>query len=219
MTTHTDYFGNAVTFFAMQGAHKRLTVRARSRVDPARPRTCRRRRTRRRGRPSPTARRCRSRRSSFCSTAAPASGERRAGGVRARVLSAGPAAARGGRRSDPTHPRGFTFDPRGDDRRDAAGGRLHVAARRLSGFRAAGDRVPARRSGCRPDTSAGISKPCRRRAARACSAPTRRTPGWRSTVRAPAGFTSIPRTTCCHRARTSRWPGVATTTTSARSTA
>ena len=32
VTTHTDYFGNAVTFFAMQGAHKRLTVRARSRV-------------------------------------------------------------------------------------------------------------------------------------------------------------------------------------------
>jgi transglutaminase-like putative cysteine protease len=32
MTTHTDYFGNPVTFFAMQGAHKRLTVRARSRV-------------------------------------------------------------------------------------------------------------------------------------------------------------------------------------------
>ena len=32
MTTHTDYFGNAVTFFAMQGPHKRLTVRARSRV-------------------------------------------------------------------------------------------------------------------------------------------------------------------------------------------
>jgi transglutaminase-like putative cysteine protease len=32
MTTHTDYFGNAVTYFAMQGPHKRLTVRARSRV-------------------------------------------------------------------------------------------------------------------------------------------------------------------------------------------
>ena len=32
VTTHTDYFGNAVTFFAMQGAHRRLTVRARSRV-------------------------------------------------------------------------------------------------------------------------------------------------------------------------------------------
>jgi transglutaminase-like putative cysteine protease len=32
MTTHTDYFGNAVTFFAMQGAHKRLTVRAKSHV-------------------------------------------------------------------------------------------------------------------------------------------------------------------------------------------
>ena len=32
MMTHTDYFGNAVTYFAMQGAHKHLTVRARSRV-------------------------------------------------------------------------------------------------------------------------------------------------------------------------------------------
>jgi transglutaminase-like putative cysteine protease len=32
MTTHTDYFGNAATYFAMQGAHKRLVVRARSRV-------------------------------------------------------------------------------------------------------------------------------------------------------------------------------------------
>ena len=32
MAAHTDYFGNAFTFFAMQGAHKRLTVRARSRV-------------------------------------------------------------------------------------------------------------------------------------------------------------------------------------------
>jgi transglutaminase-like putative cysteine protease len=32
MTTHTDYFGNPVTFFAMQGPHKRLIVRARSRV-------------------------------------------------------------------------------------------------------------------------------------------------------------------------------------------
>ena len=32
IATHTDYFGNEVTFFAMQGAHKRLTVRSRSRV-------------------------------------------------------------------------------------------------------------------------------------------------------------------------------------------
>ena len=31
-TTHVDYFGNAMTFFAMQGAHKCLTVRAQSRV-------------------------------------------------------------------------------------------------------------------------------------------------------------------------------------------
>jgi transglutaminase-like putative cysteine protease len=30
--THQDYFGNPMTFFAMEGAHKSLTVRARSRV-------------------------------------------------------------------------------------------------------------------------------------------------------------------------------------------
>jgi transglutaminase-like putative cysteine protease len=30
--THVDYFGNTMTFFAMQGPHSRLTVRARSRV-------------------------------------------------------------------------------------------------------------------------------------------------------------------------------------------
>jgi transglutaminase-like putative cysteine protease len=31
-SSHTDYFGNPTTFFAMQGAHRRLTVTARSRV-------------------------------------------------------------------------------------------------------------------------------------------------------------------------------------------
>jgi transglutaminase-like putative cysteine protease len=31
-SAYEDYFGNAVTFFAMQGAHKRLTVRGRSEV-------------------------------------------------------------------------------------------------------------------------------------------------------------------------------------------
>jgi transglutaminase-like putative cysteine protease len=38
--THVDYFGNTVAFFAMQGAHSRLTVRARSTVTvraPTRP--------------------------------------------------------------------------------------------------------------------------------------------------------------------------------------
>src|SRR6187549_3695782 len=30
--THVDYFGNTVTFFAMQGAHNRLSVHARSTV-------------------------------------------------------------------------------------------------------------------------------------------------------------------------------------------
>ncbi|MGH9202958.1 MAG: transglutaminase family protein [Vicinamibacterales bacterium] len=33
--THADYFGNATTFFAMQGAHKGLTVTARSKVSVA----------------------------------------------------------------------------------------------------------------------------------------------------------------------------------------
>ena len=33
MTSHVDYFGNAMTFFAMQSPHKRLTVRARSIVE------------------------------------------------------------------------------------------------------------------------------------------------------------------------------------------
>ena len=55
--------------------------------------------------------------------------------------------------------------------------------------------------------------------AAAASAPTRRTPGWRSTVPRSAGFTSIPPTTCCRRSGTSPWPGGATTATSARSTA
>jgi transglutaminase-like putative cysteine protease len=32
ISTHTDYFGNAVTFFAMEGPHQHLTVRARSQV-------------------------------------------------------------------------------------------------------------------------------------------------------------------------------------------
>ena len=34
-TRHVDYFGNVTTFFAMQGAHRRLTVRARSQVATA----------------------------------------------------------------------------------------------------------------------------------------------------------------------------------------
>jgi transglutaminase-like putative cysteine protease len=38
LSTHTDYFGNDTTFFAMQGAHRGLTVTARSRVRVA-PRT------------------------------------------------------------------------------------------------------------------------------------------------------------------------------------
>jgi hypothetical protein len=37
----------------------------------------------------------------------------------------------------------FTFDPKATTDRDADRGRLQVAARRVSGLRAAGDRVPA----------------------------------------------------------------------------
>jgi transglutaminase-like putative cysteine protease len=32
ISTHTDYFGNTVTFFGMEGPHQRLTIRARSQV-------------------------------------------------------------------------------------------------------------------------------------------------------------------------------------------
>ena len=63
--THTDYFGNAVTFFAMQGAHKRLTVRARSTVDVRGDHAVRTRPTRRRGRLRRSRRRCRSTRLEF----------------------------------------------------------------------------------------------------------------------------------------------------------
>src|SRR5215470_4441063 len=31
-STYEDYFGNAVTFFAMQGSHKRLSIRAKTTV-------------------------------------------------------------------------------------------------------------------------------------------------------------------------------------------
>jgi hypothetical protein len=51
----------------------------------------------------------------------------------------------------------------------------------------------------------------------AWSAPRRRMPGSRSTARGSAGWISTPPTTCCHRADTSPWRGVATTKMSARS--
>ena len=142
MTTHTDYFGNAVTFFAMQGAHKRLTVRARSRWR-CRPRACRRRRTRHRGRRSPTARRCRSRRWSFCSTrrSSPASAEL-AAYARASFPPGRPLLDAVLELTRRIHEE-FTFDPKATTDRDAAGGRLRVAARRVSGLRTARDRVPA----------------------------------------------------------------------------
>jgi transglutaminase-like putative cysteine protease len=41
ITRHVDYFGNVTTFFAMQGAHTRLTVRARSQVALRTPSTLR----------------------------------------------------------------------------------------------------------------------------------------------------------------------------------
>ena len=197
MTTHTDYFGNAVTFFAMQGAHKRLTVRARSRVA-----------LQATSLPSPSdtppweavadrdgaAARGAGVSVRLCAD----SGERRTGGLRARGVPGGQAVARRGPRADAPNPRRIHVRSGGDDHRDAAGGRLQVAARRVSGLRTAGDRVPA---------VARAAGPVRQRVSRdrpapgppaTCSAPTRRTPGWRSTVPGPAGFTSTPPTTCCH---------------------
>ena len=218
MTTHTDYFGNAVTFFAMQGAHKRLTVRARSRVA-----------LQATSLPSPSdtppweavADRdgAAARRAGVSVRLCADSGERRTGRLRARVLPAGQAAARRGPRADAPNPRRLHVRSGGDDRQrrrwrtSSSRGAACVRTSRGWRSRACG------RSGCRPGTSAGISRPSRPRAARDCSAPTRRTPGWRSTVPGPAGSTSTPPTTCCHRARTSPWPGGATTAMSARSTA
>ena len=114
-------------------------------------------------------------------------------GLRARVVS-----RRAGRCSRPSldltapHPRRLHVRSEGDDRGDAAGGGLRVAARRLSGLRAPGDRLPALARHCRRATSAATWRPCRRRARRGWSAPTRRTRGWRSTARAPAGFDVDP---------------------------
>ena len=201
ISTHTDYFGNAVTFFAMEGPHQRLTVRARSQVtleaaslpEPA---------------DTPPWESVADRNAlpleamefSFDSSLSPA--DRRTGRLRARVLSGGQAAARGGPRSDAPDPRRVHLRSGGDHRQDAARGGLQVAARRVSGLRAGSRSRACGRSGCRRGTSAGISRRFLRPAARACSAPTRHTPGWRSTVRGPVGSTSTPPTTCCHPAGT-----------------
>ena len=161
MTTHTDYFGNAVTFFAMQGAHKRLTVRARSRVA-----------LQATSLPSPsdtppweavadrTALPLEALEFLFDSAPIPASADL-AAYARAAFPPGRPLLDAVLELTRRIH-EDFTFDPEGDDRRDAAGGRLQVAARRVSGLRTAGDRVPA---------VARAAGPVRQRVSRDRSAP------------------------------------------------
>ena len=112
--------------------------------------------------------------------------------LRAPSFPAGPAAARGRRGSDAAHPRGLHVRSEGDDGRRRRSRRVSAAARRLSGLRPAGDRLPAVARACRRATSAATWRRCRRRARRASPARTPRMPGSRSTVRASAGSTSIP---------------------------
>ena len=82
----------------------------------------------------------------------------------------------------------FTFDPRGDHRHDAADGRFQVAARRVSGLRAAGDRVPA---------VARTAGPVRQRVSRDRSAPGRPATARRRRVARLAGV-YCPRTGWIH---------------------
>ncbi len=86
--------------------------------------------------------------------------------LRARVVSAWPAAARRRPRADRAHPRRVHLRPEGHDRRHAADRGLRVAPRRLSGFRPHGDRLPALARAFRRGTSAATWRPCRRPALR-----------------------------------------------------
>ena len=217
MTSHTDYFGNGVTYFGMQGAHKRLTVRARSRValqDTSSPA------------PSDTpAWEAVADRATlplealefvFDSKSIPASADM-ARYARAAFPPGRPLLDAVLELTRRIHEE-FTFDPKATtvatpladvfkSRRGVCQdfARLEIACLRSLG-------LPAR-------YVSGYLETVPPRAARDCSAPTRRTPGWRSTAPRPAGFTSIPPTTCCRPVRTSPSPGAATTTTSAQSTA
>ena len=190
-----------------------LTLRDRDR--------CRRRRTRRRGRRPPIDRRCRSRRSSACSTAT---------SLRVRAPSSWqPTRARrsrpGGRCSRPSLDltRASTGTSRSIPRRRPSRrrcGRLPIAARRLSGLRALSRSPACDRSGCPARYVSGYLEtvpppgmPRRARRRRVACLARGLLPGHR------LDSTSIPRTTCCRHTRTSRSPGDATTATSARSTA
>ena len=174
----TDYFGNPVTFFAMQGAHKRLTVRARSPVAlyRAEPAVAVGHATVGDCRGSDDACRSTSLEFLFDSTSIPI-GSRSSSGLRARSLF---------RRARPL------LDGVLDLTRESTTSSRSIRGRRPSRRRwrtssasrrgvcqdfARLEIACLRSLGCRPGTSAGIWRPCHRPGRRGWSAPTRRTPG------------------------------------------
>ena len=142
LSTHTDYFGNDTTFFAMQRAHRGLTVTARSRVRVA-PRsapapadtppweTC--------GRSICAAARC-ARGALRCDVA---TRRARVPGVRAPVVPGRASAARGRRRSHHARARRLHLRYRGDDGDDVVVGSVSITTRGLSGLHALRDCLPA----------------------------------------------------------------------------
>ena len=197
LRAHQDYFGNPVAFFAMQGPHRDL-----DRPCPSSRSTCRPRAL-----PSPADtppwETVRDRDGAAARGARVSRSTRsirgRARGLpayAARVVPAGPAAARGRRRPDAPHPRGLQVRSGGDDRRDAA--RRGLPARRgvcqdfahleIACLRSLG--LPARYVSGYLETVPPPARPrCRRRRlARLARALLSRT---------SAGLTSTRPTTCC----------------------
>ena len=205
MRSHQDYFGNAVTFFIVEGAHKTLTVRAVSTVKVGgRSLLIFARRRGRRRAMTP----CRSTRLIVCSNRRrlPSRHRRR---LRASIISAGATTARSSRGFDPPYSCRLHLRSAGDDRGNLAEGCRHDATRRLPGLRAAGYRMPAFAGPCRALCQ---RLPGDATAAGEADSPEwmRRTRGWPFTVQDSAGWTSIPPTTCSPLPHMSRWRGDAT---------
>ncbi len=161
------------------------------------------------------ARRCRSRRSSSSSIHRIADTLRRRD-LRTRVVPAGRPLLDAVARADRADPRRVHVRSEGDDRGHTAGRGLRLATRRVSGLRTPRDRVL---------TLARHSRALRQRllgngSAAEHSAPDRRRRLTRmaglplSWCRLDSGRSDA--TMCCRRIATSRWPGAATTPTSAR---
>ena len=130
-----------------------------------------------------------------------------------------PAAAGSRPRSDAAHPRGLPLRPTATTVATPLHEVLKVRRGVCQDFAHLADRLPAFAGPGRPLRQRLPADQPAARPGRAWSAPTPRTPGCRSTARRSAGSTSTRPTTRSLPRSTSRWPGAATTTTSARSRA